>query len=95
MPQKAPRHHLQRPYLERRGAKQNSARQWATRRPLDHSKGTQTEMVRPRNKNYKACKDNPAGHSARKEKKRQTEKGMGGQNPGMDWHDAGRRHEDG
>ena len=45
MPQKIPRHHLQRPHLQRRGAKQNSASHWAPRRPLDHSKTTQTEMV--------------------------------------------------
>ena len=50
-------------------------------------------MVRARNKIYRACQDNPAGHSIRKENERQTEKGMGGQHPGMDWHDAGRRHE--
>ena len=43
MPQKAPRHHLQRPHLKRRGAKQNSASHWAPRRPLDHSKTTHTE----------------------------------------------------
>ncbi|KAK2192857.1 hypothetical protein NP493_21g04020 [Ridgeia piscesae] len=42
MPQEAPRHHLQRPHLKRRGAKQNSASHWAPRRPLDHSKKTQT-----------------------------------------------------
>ena len=54
-----------------------------------------TEMVRARNKIYRACQDNPAGHSARREKKRHTEKEMGGQYPGMDWHDAGRRHEEG
>ena len=42
-----------------------------------------------------ACQDNPAGHSIRKEKERQTEKEMGRQHPGMDWHDAGRRHEEG
>ena len=41
MPQKAPRHHLQRPHLQRRGAKQNSASHWAPRRPLDHNKTTQ------------------------------------------------------
>ncbi|KAK2176204.1 hypothetical protein NP493_676g03037 [Ridgeia piscesae] len=35
------------------------------------------------------------GTSTRKEKKRQTEKEMGEQHPGMDWHDAGRRHEEG
>ena len=29
MPQKAPRHHLQRPHLQCRGAKQNSASHWA------------------------------------------------------------------
>ncbi|KAK2174777.1 hypothetical protein NP493_778g04017 [Ridgeia piscesae] len=28
MPQKAPRNHLQRPHLKRRGAKQNSASHW-------------------------------------------------------------------
>ena len=93
MRQKAPRHHLQRPHLQRRGAKQNSASHWASRRPLDHSKATQTEMVRARNKIYGACQDNPAGHSARRETKRQTEKEMGGQHPGMDWHDAERREE--
>ena len=90
MPQKAPRHHLQRPHLQRRGAKQNSASHWATRRPLDHSKATQTEMVRARNKIYRACQDNPAWHSAMREKKRQTEKEMGGQHPGMDGRDTGR-----
>ena len=94
MPQKAPRHHLLRPHIQRRGAKQNSASHWAPRRPLDHSKATQTEMVRARNM-YRACQDNPAEHSARREKKRQTKKDMGGQHPGMDWHDAGRRHEEG
>ena len=52
-----------------------------------------TPMVRAFNKIYMACQYNPAGHSARREKKRQTEKEMGGQHPGMDWHDAGRRHE--
>ena len=31
-----------RPHLQRRGAKQNSASHWASRRPLDHSKETQT-----------------------------------------------------
>ena len=34
------------------------------------------------------------GHSARTAKKRQTEKEMGGQHPGMDEHDTGRRHEE-
>ena len=95
MPQKAPRHHLQRPRLHRGGAKQNSASHWAPRRPLGHNKATQTEMVRARNKIYRACQDNPAGHSARREKKRQTEKEMGRQHPGMDCHDAGCRHEEG
>ena len=94
MPQKAPRHHLQRPHLKQRGAKQNSASNWATRRPLDHSKTTQIEMVRAHNKIFRACQDNPAGHSARREKTRQTEKEMGGQRPGMNWHDTGRRHEE-
>ena len=93
MPQEAPRHHLQRPHLKRRGAKQNSARHWAPRRPLDHSKKTQTEMVRAHNKIFRACQDNPAWHCARRAKKRQTEKEMGGQHPGMDGHDTGRRHE--
>ena len=51
-------------------------------------------MVRARNKIYRACQDNPAGHSAMKEKERQAEKEMGGQHPGMDWHDTGRRHEE-
>ena len=78
MPQKAPRHHLQRPHLKQRGAKQNSASHWAPRRPLDHSKKTQTEMVRANNKIFRACQDNPAGHSARRAMKRQTEKEMGG-----------------
>ena len=81
-------------YLQRRGAKQNSASHWAPRRPLDHSKKTQTEMVRARNKIFRACQDNPAGHSARREKTRQTEKEMGGQHPGMDGQDTGRRHEE-
>ena len=40
------------------------------------------------------CQDNPAGHSARRAKKRQTEKEMGGQHTGMDGHDTGRRHEE-
>ena len=44
---------------------------------------------------FKACQDNPAGHSARSEKTRQTEKEMGGQHPGMDGHDTGCRHEEG
>ena len=39
---------------------------------------TQTEMVRAHNKMYRTCQDNPAGHSARREKMRQTEKEMGG-----------------
>ena len=95
MPQKAPRHHLQRPHLQRRGAKQNSAGHWAPRRLLDHSKTLQTEMVRARNKIFRACQDNHAGHSARREKTRQTEKEMGGQHPGMDGHDTGPRHEEG
>ncbi|KAK2188489.1 hypothetical protein NP493_131g05005 [Ridgeia piscesae] len=56
---------------------------------------TQIEMVRARNKIFRACQDNPAGHSARREKERQTEKKMEGQHPGMDRHDAGRRHEEG
>ena len=53
-------------------------------------------MVRARNKIYRACQDNPAGHGARREKKRQTENKMGArQHTGMDWHDVGRRHEEG
>ena len=40
------------------------------------------------------CQDNPAGHSARRAKKRKTEKEMGGQHTGMDGHDTGRRHEE-
>ena len=37
-----------------------------------------------------------AGHSARREKTRQTEeKEMGGQHPGMDGHDTECRHEEG
>ena len=72
MPQKAPRHHLQRPHLQRRGAKQNSASHWDPRIHLDHCKATQTEMVWARNKIFRVCQDNPAGHSTRKEK--QTEK---------------------
>ena len=59
------------------------------------SKAMQTEMVRACNNIYRACQDNPAGHSVRREKKRQTEEEMGGQHPGMDWHDAGPRHEEG
>ena len=90
-----PRHHLHRSHLHPRGAKLNSVSHWAPRRPPDHSKETQTEMVQARSKIYRACQDNPAGHSAKKEKKRQIEKEIGGQHPGMDWHDAGRRHEEG
>jgi len=52
-------------------------------------------MVRACNKIYRACQDNPAGHSARREKKRQTEKEMGGQHPGMNWHEAGHHHDEG
>ena len=52
-------------------------------------------MIRAHNKIFRACQDNPAGHNARRAKKRQTEKEKGGQHPGMDWHDAGRRHEEG
>ena len=63
----------------------DSAIHWAPRRPLDHSKATQTEMVRVYNKIYRACQDNPAGHSTKREKERQTEKEMGGQHPRMDW----------
>ena len=55
----------------------------------------QIEMVRARNKIFRACQDNPAGHSARREKTRQTEKEMGGQHSGIDGHDTGRRHEEG
>ena len=41
MPQKTPRHHLQRPHLERRRPKQNSANLWTPRRrPPDHSQTT-------------------------------------------------------
>ena len=71
--------------LKRRGAKQNSANHLAPRIPLDHSKATQTEMVRG------TVHGN--GHSTRKV--RQTEKEMGGQRPGMNWLDTGRRHEEG
>ena len=67
---------------------------WAPRRPLDHSKTTQTEMVRAHNKIFSACQDNPAGHRARREKTRQTENEMGGQHPGMDGHYTGRRDEE-
>ena len=52
---------------------------------------TETQMVRTRNKIFMACQDNTAG----REKERQAEKEMGGQYPVMDWHDAGRRHEEG
>ena len=52
MPQKAPRHHLQRTRLQRRRAKQNSASHWAPRRPPDHSKATQTEMAQAHNNRY-------------------------------------------
>ena len=55
---------------------------WPPRRPLNNSKTTQTEMVRAHNKIFRACQDNPAGHSARREKTRKTEKEMGGQHPG-------------
>ncbi|KAK2171718.1 hypothetical protein NP493_1033g00038 [Ridgeia piscesae] len=41
-----------------------------------------------------ACQYNPAGHNARRAKKRQTKKEMGGQHPGMDGHDTGHRHEE-
>ena len=85
MPQKALRHNLQRPHLQQRGVKQNSASHWAPRRPLDHSKATQTDMVQARNKIYRACQDNPAGHRARREKKRQTEKVMRGQHTGTEY----------
>ena len=61
-------------HLQRRGAKQNFASHWAQRKPLDHNKATQTEMVRAHNKIYRACQDNPTGHDTRKEKERQTEK---------------------
>ena len=44
-----------------------------------HSKKTQTEMVRAHNKIFRAYQDNPAGHSARRAKKRPTEaRGMEG-----------------
>ena len=94
MPQKAPWHHLQRPHPKRRGAKQNSASHWEQRRPIDHSKKTQNEMLRTYNKIFRACQDNTEGHSARRPKTRQTEKEMGGQHPGMDGHDTGRRQEE-
>ena len=51
-------------------------------------------MVRAHNEIFGACQDNPAGHSARRAKERQTEKEMGGQHPGMDGHEAGRHHEE-
>ena len=74
MPQKAPRHHLQGPYLQRSRAKQNSASHWAPRRPLNYSKATQIEMIRAHNTIFRACQDNHAGLNTRREKKRQTEK---------------------
>ena len=52
-------------------------------------------MIRAHNKIVRACQDNPAEHSARREKTRQAEKEMGGQHPGMDGHDTGRCHEAG
>ena len=44
-------------------------------------------MVRGCNKICKTCQANREGHSARREKKRQTEEEMGGQHPIMDGHD--------
>ena len=52
-------------------------------------------MIQAHNKIFRACQDNPAGHRARREKTRQTENEMGGQHPGTDGHDTGRRHEEG
>ena len=60
----------------------------------DHSQTTQTEMVRAHNKIIRACQDNHARNSPRREKMRQTEKKMGRQHPGMDGLNTGRRHEE-
>ena len=51
-------------------------------------------MVRAHNKIIRACQDNHAKYSPRREKTRQTEKEMGRQHPGMDGLDTGRRHEE-
>ena len=94
MPQKTPRHHVQRTHHQRRGPKQNSASHWTPRRPPDHSQTPKTEMVRPHNKINRACQDGHARYSPRRGKTRQTEKDMGRQYPGMDGLDIGRRHEE-
>ena len=87
---------VQRPHIQRRGAKQNLATHWAPRRPLNHSKATQTEMVWARNKIYKACQDNPAGHSALGGRRRGRQKKRWEDNiPEWTGHDAGHHHEEG
>ena len=61
-------------------------------------KATQTEIVRARNKIFRACQLTilqGTVQGPRREKERQAEKQMGGQHPRMDGHDAGRRHEEG
>ena len=51
-------------------------------------------MIRAHNKLIRACQDNHARHSPRREKTRQTEKEMGKQHSGMDGLDTGCRHEE-
>ncbi|KAK2181980.1 hypothetical protein NP493_372g01013 [Ridgeia piscesae] len=54
-------------HISNERCEQNSASHWAPRRPLAHSKATQIEMVRARNKIYRSCQVNPAGGQYKEE----------------------------
>ena len=73
-----------RPCYQRRSPCQDPAGNWTTRRPPDHRKETQTEVVWAFLPLFMSGQNHLARHSERGKKTRQTEKEAGRQHQGMD-----------
>ena len=77
-------HLIQRPLYQRGSLCQDLAGNWTTRRPPDHRKETQTEIVWTRPPFIKSGQNYLARHNERGKKTRQTEEEVGRQCEGMD-----------
>ena len=75
---------IQRPCYQRGSPCQDPAGNWTTRRPPDHRKETQTAVIWSCIPFIRSGQNNPARHSERGKKTRQTKKEVGQQHQGMD-----------
>ena len=77
-------HLIQRPCYQQGSPCQDPAGNWTTRRPPDHRKETQTEVVWTCLPFIRSGQNHLARHSERGKKARPAEKGVGRQHQGMD-----------